>query len=427
MKLKNPGIFVTILLSFSFTTISYSAGIQTAEEVVQNFYDNIFSKVSEAYTNEFVLPVFGRDPQKDKQSPAFDLVVDDTGGIRSIGPRYANASEWKEPIRQALLRWKLNPAKYMCTPVWSHKKLYFKDYLYLVSKHDGDLVLPVANWSLDSKVIGRIRTLNTVDSGGPSLFTFHVDAEGNTTKIRSRSDSGRVVVKNYFAEQLDVFKFTPLKVNGEPTACKMRLRIDATLASNHGYDDFATREWFGFDSDAQSELISSLAPGEFRYAIMWSPSGRVNSVVPLTENTPFQLTFSVIANIRKWQSKALSDESQDSANTELITIVLNEDGRTRLQDERGELFRYRQAVRKSPVRLEYPLELKSRRIQGAVRALIDVHTDGSASLVKVIESSDPKFSEAAERAIERVVFSPASVNDVPIRMRYTQILSFRLD
>jgi protein TonB len=81
-------------------------------------------------------------------------------------------------------------------------------------------------------------------------------------------------------------------------------------------------------------------------------------------------------------------------------------------------------VLKNPPPL-YPLALKEKGISGRVVLEATVDTAGKISKAKVIESSDPGFSEAALKAIRQWLFSPATKNGQPIATKVQVPFAFK--
>ncbi len=74
----------------------------------------------------------------------------------------------------------------------------------------------------------------------------------------------------------------------------------------------------------------------------------------------------------------------------------------------------------------YPEEAQKMRIEGEVLIEILVGVDGSAESVKVKESTDPIFNDAALTAAKDCRFKPAKRNNNPIKCRVAIPYHFKL-
>lgn len=76
----------------------------------------------------------------------------------------------------------------------------------------------------------------------------------------------------------------------------------------------------------------------------------------------------------------------------------------------------------------YPAELRVAAITGSVRVSFNVHADGSVKDVKVLQSSEPAFADAALRAVRQWRFKPWTVSDDdPAQIEVQNELIFRLN
>lgn len=76
----------------------------------------------------------------------------------------------------------------------------------------------------------------------------------------------------------------------------------------------------------------------------------------------------------------------------------------------------------------YPAEMQKAAITGSVRVGFNVHADGSVSDVRILQSSEPAFVDAALRAVRQWRFKPWTVSDDnPAQIEVENELIFRLN
>jgi protein TonB len=73
----------------------------------------------------------------------------------------------------------------------------------------------------------------------------------------------------------------------------------------------------------------------------------------------------------------------------------------------------------------YPQNLKQKGISGKVVIEATVDTTGKVSNAKILESSDPAFSEAVLKAIRQWMFNPATKDGQPISSKIQVPFSFK--
>ncbi len=73
----------------------------------------------------------------------------------------------------------------------------------------------------------------------------------------------------------------------------------------------------------------------------------------------------------------------------------------------------------------YPLELMRHNVQGTVTLYAVIHTDGSVSDVKVLQSVDDRLDEFASAALARWKFRPATKNGAPVTLEAVVVIPFR--
>jgi TonB family protein len=77
-------------------------------------------------------------------------------------------------------------------------------------------------------------------------------------------------------------------------------------------------------------------------------------------------------------------------------------------------------------KIKYPALAYENEIQGSVKVLCTVETNGSVSSVKVLESADPKLSDAVISKVRDVIFKPAMQNGFPVRHSLVIPVTFKL-
>jgi TonB family protein len=75
----------------------------------------------------------------------------------------------------------------------------------------------------------------------------------------------------------------------------------------------------------------------------------------------------------------------------------------------------------------YPPLLRDAGVGGTVSLVFDVRTDGfvEPETIKVIESDNGQFSEAAVEVVRRMRFTPAIINGRPVRVRANMPITFQ--
>lgn len=76
--------------------------------------------------------------------------------------------------------------------------------------------------------------------------------------------------------------------------------------------------------------------------------------------------------------------------------------------------------------LEYPASAKDAGIEGRVYVSFTVDVEGKPTDVTVTRSDDDALSQAAVDAVEQQRFTPGKQDGVPVRVRYTLPVSFKL-
>lgn len=79
------------------------------------------------------------------------------------------------------------------------------------------------------------------------------------------------------------------------------------------------------------------------------------------------------------------------------------------------------------IQSSYPAELKSRGVAGEVELQFVVAPSGKveAGSVEVIDASVPQLGDAAKGAVEKLEFTPAKVNNAPVRARVVLPIAYR--
>ena len=73
----------------------------------------------------------------------------------------------------------------------------------------------------------------------------------------------------------------------------------------------------------------------------------------------------------------------------------------------------------------YPAEAMRDNVEGTVTLYAVIHTDGTVSSVKVLNSVDPRLDEAAVRALSRWLFRPGTKNGDPVELEAVVQIPFR--
>ena len=73
----------------------------------------------------------------------------------------------------------------------------------------------------------------------------------------------------------------------------------------------------------------------------------------------------------------------------------------------------------------YPLELMRHNVQGTVTLYAVIHSDGSVSDVKVLQSADDRLDNYASAALARWKFRPATKNGNPVALEAVVVIPFR--
>lgn len=76
---------------------------------------------------------------------------------------------------------------------------------------------------------------------------------------------------------------------------------------------------------------------------------------------------------------------------------------------------------------KYPPEMQKKGLSGKVVLNLTVDRTGKPTKIKVIESPDPGFDQAAVDAVRQWVFKPGSHNGQPVAMEMVIQIAFRLD
>jgi protein TonB len=74
----------------------------------------------------------------------------------------------------------------------------------------------------------------------------------------------------------------------------------------------------------------------------------------------------------------------------------------------------------------YPAQASAKRLQGKVTVEAVILQSGRIASVKVLESTNPIFNDAARRAILRWRYSPATVDGKPVAIYFTVVVDFKL-
>jgi TonB family protein len=73
----------------------------------------------------------------------------------------------------------------------------------------------------------------------------------------------------------------------------------------------------------------------------------------------------------------------------------------------------------------YPAEALRDNVEGTVTLYAVIHTDGTVSSIKVLDSVDPRLDEAAVRALSRWLFRPGTKNGDPVDLEAVVQIPFR--
>lgn len=73
----------------------------------------------------------------------------------------------------------------------------------------------------------------------------------------------------------------------------------------------------------------------------------------------------------------------------------------------------------------YPAEALRDNVEGTVTLYAVIHTDGTVSSIKVLDSVDPRLDEAAVRALSRWLFRPGTKNGDPVELEAVVQIPFR--
>ena len=73
----------------------------------------------------------------------------------------------------------------------------------------------------------------------------------------------------------------------------------------------------------------------------------------------------------------------------------------------------------------YPAEAMRDNVEGTVTLYAVIHTDGTVSGIKVLNSVDPRLDEAAMRALSRWQFRPGTKDGDPVELEAVVMIPFR--
>ncbi len=76
---------------------------------------------------------------------------------------------------------------------------------------------------------------------------------------------------------------------------------------------------------------------------------------------------------------------------------------------------------------QYPLEMKQQGITGAVTVEYVIEKDGSVTDIKIVKSTDPRFSKEVVAAVSQWRFAPGMKKGRPMASRRQQTISFTLE
>lgn len=78
-------------------------------------------------------------------------------------------------------------------------------------------------------------------------------------------------------------------------------------------------------------------------------------------------------------------------------------------------------------KLKYPYDAYEEKIEGIVRVSFVVNSDGNIELIKIVESVDPRLDAAAMKAVKKMPnWQPGKQHNIPVRVRYTIPINFKL-
>jgi TonB family protein len=75
---------------------------------------------------------------------------------------------------------------------------------------------------------------------------------------------------------------------------------------------------------------------------------------------------------------------------------------------------------------EYPLELRQAHLEASVILQGIINTDGTVTFVRVIKSSNVRFTGLAVARLEKILYKPATCAGVPVKVYVTMTSEFSL-
>ena len=371
---------------------------ENPQKEAQWFYDEVYRQIKTGKMLSINFPVFSEDPSKNDRFPAYNLVLSESGEILSGGANYLPDPSWEDTIVYSLLKSKFSPNSFRGEKVKSLRAIYLTHYLYLSSEPEGDVQLPIAQWNFDRSLFRKLRTwveLSGDGQDGEIRITFHVDKDGSAKKATSRSNLGSHLVKIYIKPNLEQFNFAPILKEGKPDDCKVILRIGKGAYRGEGFKDISERDFFPFEGKTLHDLPDEFVDRDFIFVVDWTPSGRIESVIPLTKNTPGELSNAVFSNLIYWKSKAFVEKETKANYFELIRFKLDA-GKSLSLDKAGrKIYRIEEAVRIAGD----PPRLRNQSLGGNVTLRVTIDKNGEISDFKILF---PRYSTTqSPTAIDR--------------------------
>jgi len=165
------------------------------------------------------------------------------------------------------------------------------------------------------------------------------------------------------------------------------------------------------------------------------PVTRVRESVPTLATAPEMLPRQAEAESPDSKAREETDETADAypVQNRLIEDMAQSPAvpqLSRYQSRALPMIRIEKARPLRPIDVEavYPLGARLRGEEGAVRMIVRIGEDGRVEVVEIGESSGfTILDRAAERAVRRTLFAPATRNGLPITEEINITIRFRLE
>lgn len=368
--------------------------------------------------DQLVVPVLPNNPLNvaDGRLPSSFVFIDLEGQLKAAVPDYMPEGGFEEPIAKALALGSFRSASVEKAPVSGFFWLQTSSFMILKQPYsEADTVeLPLAYWAMDDRTSNLLTTFGGEGDSKWIKISLKLNNAGQVTMVRSKVIKSSFF-KEIFGERYEALSFSPLIVNGEPTACELELY----LMRNAGVSKHQRTKV----ENANAPIPKVPTGVQFKQSVTRSAglnfdsNGNLRGAIAL-DGGPEILNWAILGALKDWTSIRNREYVHVAHEWTKAKFVFHP------KAESAEIEGDFETIVFEAPRIKTFVDIRNPGAQGMVHTEYLLSPEGDVVDFIILESSHLQLSIAVESAIRQWKFEPARRNGDPVSTWVRQTVVF---